>query len=103
MQTLIEAPFTLDTQTEEEIKGAIDQLERLHSNITKANVYFKTGDGQGENDHSAQIELHVPGPPIFVSADAPSAMIAFRDAIEKVEHALRKAKSIREDQHKARH
>ena len=100
MQTLIEAPFTIDSQTESEIKDAIDNLERLHGNITKATVYFKTGDGQGENDHSAQIELHVPGPPIFVSADGTSAMIAFRDAVEKVEQALRKAKSIREDKHK---
>ena len=103
MQVLIQAPFTIDSQTEEEIQDAIGNLEKLHSNITKATVYFKTGDGQGENDHSAQIELHVPGPPIFVSADGTSAMIAFRDAIEKVEQALRKAKSIREDKHKARH
>ncbi len=102
MQVLIEAPFTINDKMKSEITESVKSLDRFHDKISQAHVYFKTGDGTGEAYHSADIQLHIPGPPLFVSANAPTPMEAFLDAIEKMEGAMRKEKSIREDKYKQR-
>ncbi|MEM9920633.1 MAG: HPF/RaiA family ribosome-associated protein [Bacteroidota bacterium] len=98
MEILIESPFQLVDRKKESIEESIRELVKHDAQVTQAQVYFKTFDALGEeNKCTAVIQLHVPGPVIFASADAPSDMEAFSLVCDKVERILRKARDMRND------
>ncbi len=96
MTTKIEAPFTITQADEATIKTALQKLTRYNDRISTANVYFKLGDGHMPNSVIAEIEIHVPGPTLFVSDIEPNFLDAFKGALNKMDRIFRKEKDKRQ-------
>jgi len=92
MNVNIQAPFTIKSDQESEIINQIKSLSTYNDRITNAEVFFKVGDGNAADSVIAEIELRVPGPVIFASADDKQFINAFGGAINKVKKQLIKAK-----------
>lgn len=90
MKVLIEAPFDINDETKNTIEEKVNKLTTFFSKITQATVYFKKDDGNEPDSILAEVEVHVPGPPIFASASEQQFMTAFNSAVTKVEKQLRK-------------
>lgn len=97
MKVLIEAPFTLSSQDKIMINTQVKDLEKYHNNITQAEVYFKTDDGSKPDSILAEIQLHVPGPVIFVSDTDQDFQKAFSGSLHKAKRQLKKAKDMMKD------
>ncbi len=95
MKILIEAPFSLSETTERMIREDLEKLEKTFEKITRAHVYFKLGDGTGDETVLAEVELHVPGPTIFAAHEAEYYMEALKQAIAKARRQLVKYKEVR--------
>ncbi len=96
MNVVIEAPFSMTKEQELEIKEQVAALSKYNSKITNAKVYFKTDDGTSTNAILAEVQLHIPGPVIFASDNAPQFLDAFSGALKKAKIQLKKAKNIRQ-------
>jgi len=94
MKVLIESPFKINDLQNQTIKDNLNSLEKYNQGITRAQVYFKTDDGNIANAIEAKIELHLPGPVIFVSEEDQDAMVAFKGALDKADRQLRKNKDV---------
>ncbi|MDX1683980.1 MAG: ribosome-associated translation inhibitor RaiA [Saprospiraceae bacterium] len=86
----IQAPFKV-TNTEE-LEAKLETLKKYHSKITRCQVYFKLNDGTQDDVVTAEIEVFIPGEPIFASFQSKQYMEAFKGAFEKAERQLRKLK-----------
>ncbi|MFK7773578.1 MAG: HPF/RaiA family ribosome-associated protein [Saprospiraceae bacterium] len=95
MNVNIQAPFTIKSDDENDIIKQIKSLSTYNDRITNAEVFFKIGDGNAADVVMAQIELRVPGPVIFASADDKQFMHAFSGAVNKAKKQLIKAKETR--------
>ncbi|MFT4759948.1 MAG: putative sigma-54 modulation protein [Paraglaciecola sp.] len=90
MKVLIEAPFDINDGDKKNIEEKLNKLTTFFNKITQATVYFKKDDGNEPDSILAEVEVHVPGPPIFASASEQQFMNAFNSAVVKVEKQLRK-------------
>lgn len=95
MKVLIEAPFNLTDQIKSGIENTVRELAVFQPKMTQGAVYFKMDDGNVPDAVTAEVQLHVPGPVIFASANAEQFMDAFQQAASKAERQLRKAKDMR--------
>ncbi|MFK8009562.1 MAG: HPF/RaiA family ribosome-associated protein [Saprospiraceae bacterium] len=95
MNVNIQAPFTIKSDQESDIINQIKSLSTYNDRITNAEIFFKTGDGSAADSVVAEIELRIPGPVVFASADDKQFMNAFSGAINKVKKQLIKAKETR--------
>ena len=95
MNVNIQAPFTIKSEKEDKIINEIKSLTTFNDRITSAEIFFKVGDGESGDKIIAEVELRVPGPVIFASADDKQFMVAFSGAINKVKKQLIKAKELR--------
>lgn len=86
----VQAPFSVPN--EEELNEKLESLSKFHPKITKCNVYFKLKDGKEQGVVTSEIELFLPGAPIFSEAQAQQYMDAFKAAYDKTERQLRKLK-----------
>jgi len=96
MKILIEAPFKMTEIQDKAIRDNLSELDKYNQGITQANVYFKEDDGNTQNGIEAKIQLHIPGPVIFVSDEDQDAMLAFKKAFDKVDRQLKKTKDIKQ-------
>ena len=92
----IEAPFKVSQEHDDQIRTSLDKLMRYNVKMSKANVYFKVGDGNLPDSVVAEIEVHVPGPTMFASDSAKDFMDAFKGALNKIDRSLKKDKEIRQ-------
>lgn len=90
MKVLIEAPFTINDDTKNAIEEKMGKLNTFSSKITQTEVYFKNGDGNEPDSILAEVQVHVPGAPVFASASSHQFMDALTAATTKVERQLRK-------------
>ena len=99
MQITIEAPFSVSDLQKETIQQKMDELEKYSINITRGSIYFKKGDSDQNDIIIGEVELHVPGPTIFSSAESVDFMEAFNAALNKSRRQLVKMKEKMVDHH----
>lgn len=99
MKVLIEAPFDISDANKTSIEQDLKELSLYNKKMTQATAYFKLDDGVKSDVVLAEIQLHVPGPVIFVSETDQKFMKAFAGAVSKARRQLKKAKDIRQDHH----
>lgn len=95
MNVIIEAPFTVKKEQENEIMEQVKSMTTYDDRITNAEVFFKMGDGTISDGVLAEIQLHVPGPVVFASDENSQFMSAFSGALSKAKRQLIKAKELR--------
>ena len=86
----VQAPFNVPN--EDELNEKLESLSKFHPKITKCNVYFKVKDGRDQGEVTSEIEVFLPGAPIFSAAQSQQYMDAFKAAYEKTERQLKKLK-----------
>ena len=99
MQVIIEAPFTVKDEARAVINEKLKDLGKYSIDITNAEVYFKVDEAESGDTVIAEVQLHVPGPVIFASAEAPFYLQAFTDAANKSKKQLLKMKDKMANHH----
>lgn len=97
MKILIESPFNLSDEHKKDIENKLSQLSTFNKKITQIDVFFKLDDGFMPNAVTAEIQLHIPGPGLFVSEVKEDYWNAFSGAFDKAKRQLRKSKEIKKD------
>lgn len=88
MIVTIQAPFHVPN--EDELKSKLESLSKFHPKITKCHVYFKVKDGRDQDEVTSEIEVFLPGAPIFSTGQSKQYMDAFKASFEKTERQLKK-------------
>lgn len=99
MTVSIQAPFDVSDVNKNLIEEKINNLTTYFPKITKTTVYFKKDDGNTPDSILAEVEVFVPGAPIFASASEQQFMDAFNSAVSKVEKQLRKKRGKMVEHH----
>ena len=99
IQVLIEAPFEIAQDIQQDIESKVNELEVYTNRITKADVFFKLDDGTKPDVVLARVQLRVPGPEIIASESAEDYLPAFIGALNKAKQQLLKRKDIRQNHH----
>lgn len=97
MKILIEAPFYLSNEHRENMEDKLSQFSTFNKKITQVDIFFKLDDGLVPNAVTAEIQVHIPGPEIFVSEVKEDYWDAFTGAFEKAKRQLKKSKEIKKD------
>lgn len=92
MKVIIEAPFSINKNQEEQITEKLEGFEKFSKKITKCIVYIKMMDDSGPNIYTTQVETHLPGPVIFATASDSDLIKSFNKAANQVKSQLIKKK-----------
>ena len=92
MKTEIEFVDTVrDNQIESQINKELDKLKERYSWLIHAIVYLKL-DKEVNRDHVVEIELRMPGKPIFVKEKSNKFRFAITNAFDVLQRLLEKRK-----------
>ncbi len=90
MNITIEAPFEVIPAKEQYFRSSLNELGDYLSGITQINLFFKTGEGTGQEDVLAEIRVRIPGKDIFVEDFGSNDMVAFEKAYDSVKRQVKK-------------
>ena len=100
MNVTIEAPFTVTPTKDEYLRGSLNELGDYLDNITQINLFFKIGEGTGEEHVLAEIRVRIPGKDIFVEDYGSNDILAFEKAYESVKRQV-KVKNDKNNDHRS--
>ncbi len=90
MNIIIEAPFEITAAKDEYLKSTLAELINYLGSITQINLFFKIGEGTGEQSVLAEIRVRIPGKDIFVENRGVNDIVAFEKAFEAVKRQVKK-------------
>ena len=75
------------------VQEKLAKLEKKYNWITQAKVYFKVEKAANTDQNICEIELHVPGPPVFAKATADTFESSVLKTIADLDKILKKRKA----------
>ena len=97
MDVIIQSPgFTAGDNLEGYVKEKLEKFEDWH-NIIRADVTLFLGSDSNPNNHYCEIRLEIPGKDQFVKKSSDSFEKAITDAVNTLQHNLKKVKEKQSD------
>jgi putative sigma-54 modulation protein len=93
MRLQIESPhFEVNQKLIELVENKFDHLGRIYKRINHCDIVLRREKNSQQNSYCIEIKVEVPGAILYAKENEKSFQSALRNALENLEHQLRKGK-----------